>query len=98
MKLDVIYEEIKKHNPDFNETDFNYNYKEGILFYKLDDKECILYDAFMLICREYLYIFEIEEYTMLIEPIETPKLAQIQLSLNNKYVGILKTKDQLLPP
>lgn len=99
INFETMFEGVRKMEPDFKDSvDYCISYKAKVTFIRISNAEPEIVEAYMILTKKYLYIFEVKEdgeYPLLLkEPVKTEDLASIQMSLGNKYVGVFKVRNR----
>jgi hypothetical protein len=94
-----MFENVRKHEPEFKDSvDYCITYKARISYINIHKPEPEILESYMILTRKFLYIYEVKEdgdYPLVYkDPVKTDDMASMQLSLGNKYVGVIKLKNK----
>ena len=101
INFENMFENVRKFEPEFKDSvDYCITYKARVSYINILKSEPEILESYMILTKKFLYIYEVKEdgeYPLVFKdkmPIWTEELASMQLSLGNKYVGVIKLKNK----
>ena len=98
INFENMFENVRKYEPLFKDTvDYCITYKARVTYISISKVEPEVIEAYMILTKLYLYIFQVNEegdYPLVFkDPVKTDDMTKMQLSLGNKYCGVIKLKN-----
>lgn len=97
INFETMFENVRKFEPEFKDSvDYCITYKARVSYINVLKADPEILESYLILTKKFLYIYQVKEdndYPLVFkDPVKTDDIGSIQMSLGNKYAGVIKLK------